>query len=79
LVLEDETGRISLSGDILKLIGSLVTGVVIAVKGKEKTLGDFQVSDWVFCGGSDLLPSPLDNIVPFQRNGNFVFGTVTAM
>jgi hypothetical protein len=41
--LEDETGRISLSGDLLKKIGSLVTGVVIAVKGKERTLGEFQV------------------------------------
>lgn len=73
LILEDETGRISLSGDIVRLVGSLVTGVVIAVKGKEKTLGDFQVSSWIFCGGSSLHPSPLDNIIsaPAPRTGRF--------
>ena len=44
LILEDESGRISLDGSvILGKVGILVTGVVVAVKGFVDDQGIFQV------------------------------------
>lgn len=43
IVLEDETGRIAITGALEALKHSLVTGVVMALKGKEVSLGEFEV------------------------------------
>ena len=48
LLLEDETQRISLVGNIPW--ESLVTGIVVAVKGKELVDGKFEVEDYCFAG-----------------------------
>lgn len=56
LVLEDEFGRMALSGDLQKLnVHELVTGVVIAVVGEEGSAGTFEVSDVIVMG---LPPQP---------------------
>lgn len=47
LLLEDESGRILLCGDAISK-DSLVTGVVLALKGKALFSGDFQVDDLCF-------------------------------
>jgi hypothetical protein len=44
LLLEDESGRIAVSGVLGNLTHLLVTGVCVAIKGRESTLGTFQVS-----------------------------------
>ncbi|XP_050940009.1 DNA polymerase delta small subunit isoform X2 [Cucumis melo] len=44
LVLEDESGRVKLSGDVL-LPSVYVTGIVLALHGKETSVGDFLVLD----------------------------------
>lgn len=43
LLLEDESGRIALGGVLATHVQSLVTGVCVALKGRESTLGTFQV------------------------------------
>lgn len=68
LLLEDETGRISLTGQIIPVIGKFVTGVVIAVKGREKVLGEFEVSEWVFSSGGELQNYPITSDVMIADN-----------
>ena len=48
-MLEDDSGRIILSGEVpASERHSIVTGIVVAVKGREKALGDFEVTDYIF-------------------------------
>ncbi|KAG8159037.1 hypothetical protein KVR01_011480 [Diaporthe batatas] len=54
IMLEDDSGRIRLTGDILKSV-MLVTGCIIAVVGTENASGDFEVLDVKF---ADLPPQP---------------------
>ncbi|TPX07130.1 uncharacterized protein E0L32_010931 [Thyridium curvatum] len=54
IMLEDESGRIRLVGDVLKSV-LLVTGCIIAVVGTENAQGDFEVIDIKF---PDLPPQP---------------------
>lgn len=57
IVLEDESGRITLVGDRLKR-EQFVTGIVMAVLGIETLDGQFEVVDFCFAG---LAPQkPLD-------------------
>ncbi len=44
MILEDNSGRVSLGGLIKPLIPYLATGVVIAVKGQLNDGGEFEVS-----------------------------------
>ncbi len=53
-MLEDESGRVRLVGDILKSV-VLVTGCIIAVMGTENANGEFEVIDLKF---PDLPPQP---------------------
>ena len=53
-MLEDESGRVQLVGDILKSV-VLVTGCIIAVMGTENANGEFEVLDLKF---PDLPPQP---------------------
>jgi DNA polymerase delta subunit 2 len=53
-MLEDDSGRIQLVGDILKSF-FLVTGCIIAVMGTENVNGEFEVIDLKF---ADLAPQP---------------------
>lgn len=53
-MLEDDSGRIRLTGDILKSF-TLVTGCIIAVMGTENSSGDFEIIDMKF---ADLPPQP---------------------
>lgn len=48
-MLEDESGRIRLVGDVLKG-KNLVTGVIISALGAETPEGDFEVVDICFAG-----------------------------
>lgn len=48
LVLEDESGRVSLGGKIMQHIGELVTGIVFAVRGIVNESGVFHANDWTF-------------------------------
>ncbi|KAH9995202.1 DNA polymerase alpha/epsilon subunit B-domain-containing protein [Xylariaceae sp. FL0662B] len=54
VMLEDESGRIRLVGDVLKLV-TLVTGCIIAVMGSENVNGELEVIDLKF---PDLPPQP---------------------
>lgn len=54
IMLEDDSGRIRLTGDILGSV-MLVTGCIIAVVGTENASGDFEVLDVKF---ADLPPQP---------------------
>ncbi|KAL1530659.1 hypothetical protein AB1Y20_001559 [Prymnesium parvum] len=54
LFLEDESGRLVLIGEALATV-RVVTGVVIAVRGKVKPSGELQVSDLCFAG---IAPQP---------------------
>lgn len=48
LILEDQSGRVMLAGSILAHTCQLVTGVVVAVKGRINDDGDFLANDEVF-------------------------------
>ena len=54
VMLEDDSGRLRLTGDSLKS-HMLVTGCIIAVMGTENASGDFEVVDLQF---ADLPPQP---------------------
>lgn len=54
IMLEDDSGRIRLTGNVLKSV-MLVTGCIIAVVGTESANGDFEVIDVKF---ADLPPQP---------------------
>lgn len=54
-MLEDDSGRIRLTGDLLKSL-TLVTGCIIAVMGTENASGDFEIIDMKF---ADLPPQPV--------------------
>ncbi|CAG8442216.1 24166_t:CDS:10 [Gigaspora rosea] len=56
--LEDESGRIKLIGDILKQ-ENIVTGVIMAVLGKESSEGNFEVFDICFAGLPYQQPMPV--------------------
>jgi DNA polymerase delta subunit 2 len=60
LVLEDESGRVKLRGDIL-LPSVYVTGNVVALHGKETSAGDFLVEDILEPGLPPQLELPLDS------------------
>lgn len=53
-MLEDDSGRLRLTGDLLKS-HMLVTGCIVAVMGTENASGDFEVIDMKF---ADLPPQP---------------------
>ncbi len=54
--MEDASGRVLLGGSICQHTSSLVTGVVIAVKGRISANGIFMVSDELFSFDLQLLP-----------------------
>lgn len=54
VMLEDDSGRLRLTGDFLKS-NMLVTGCIVAVMGTENASGDFEVIDMKF---ADLPPQP---------------------
>ncbi|KAJ4831018.1 DNA polymerase delta subunit 2 [Turnera subulata] len=58
LVLEDESGRVKLSGTVL-LPSTYVTGVVVALLGKETDAGDFLVQDVLEAGLPPQIQLPL--------------------
>ncbi|XP_030526063.1 DNA polymerase delta small subunit [Rhodamnia argentea] len=58
LVLEDESGRVKLGGSLLSPT-SYVTGVVVALHGKETDAGDFLVQDVLEAGLPSQLEFPL--------------------
>lgn len=68
-MLEDESGRLRLTGDILNSF-TLVTGCIIAVMGTENASGEFEIIDMKF---ADLPPQPdrwsLSKPPPSQKNG----------
>ncbi|KAG2405709.1 DNA polymerase delta small subunit [Vigna angularis] len=57
LVLEDESGRVKLSGNIIP--PEYVTGIVVAVLGKESGAGDFLVQDVLDAGLPPQIEFPL--------------------
>ncbi|KAK4343726.1 hypothetical protein RND71_036820 [Anisodus tanguticus] len=58
LVLEDESGRVKLSGSLL-LPSTYVTGNVIALHGKETSAGDFLVEDVLEAGLPQQIERPI--------------------
>ncbi|KHN07429.1 DNA polymerase delta small subunit [Glycine soja] len=58
LVLEDESGRVKLSGSII-LPSEYVTGIVVALLGKETGAGDFLVQDVLDAGLPPQIEFPL--------------------
>nr|GLL24625.1 DNA polymerase delta small subunit [Ipomoea trifida] len=60
LVLEDESGRVKLSGSLL-LPSTYVTGLVVALHGKETTAGDFLVEDVLEAGLAQQIEQPLQS------------------
>ncbi|KAL6752310.1 DNA polymerase alpha/epsilon subunit B-domain-containing protein [Haematococcus lacustris] len=58
LVLEDEGARMALQGDCLP-VHSLVTGVVVAVRGVYELGGDFAVQDVLYAEMAPQVPRPL--------------------
>lgn len=54
VMLEDDSGRLRLTGDFLKS-NMIVTGCIVAVMGTESASGDFEVIDMKF---ADLAPQP---------------------
>nr|AIZ68192.1 DNA polymerase delta small subunit isoform X2 [Albuca bracteata] len=59
LTLEDESGRVKLSGDFLSP-AAFVTGVVVALHGKATSNGDFLVQDVLEAGLSPQIERPRD-------------------
>ncbi|CAH9063078.1 unnamed protein product [Cuscuta europaea] len=57
LVLEDESGRVKLSGSLL-VPSTYVTGLVVAIHGKETTAGDFLVEDVLEAGLAEQVERP---------------------
>ncbi|KAG8993841.1 hypothetical protein FRB90_000586 [Tulasnella sp. 427] len=49
VMLEDESGRVKLVGDVIKNAG-LVTGIIVGALGMETPSGDFEVVDYCFGG-----------------------------
>ncbi|XP_038906225.1 DNA polymerase delta small subunit isoform X2 [Benincasa hispida] len=66
LVLEDESGRVKLSGAVL-LPSVYVTGIVLALRGKETCVGDFLVLDILEAGLPPQIERPLISIHEGQR------------
>ncbi|XP_050226360.1 DNA polymerase delta small subunit [Mercurialis annua] len=60
LVLEDESGRVKLGGDMLPP-SAYVTGLVVALHGKETDAGDFQVLDVLEPGLAPQIDLPLQS------------------
>ncbi|KAK9122657.1 hypothetical protein Sjap_012259 [Stephania japonica] len=60
LVLEDESGRVKLSGDVLSP-STFVTGIVVALHGKETDAGDFLVLDILEAGLAPQIELSLDS------------------
>lgn len=66
LILEDEGGRVRLTGEAMKA-GSLITGVVAAVRGKEQGNGEFLVTEILEPG----LP-PQSSLPTMSSSGKYV-------
>jgi DNA polymerase delta subunit 2 len=77
VVLEDDSGRIGLCGVIDDLVPSLVTGIIIALKGKICGTGMFQVDDYLFYGDS-LKPAATQLKIPPVVNSNTTNNIFTA-
>ncbi|KAK4834219.1 hypothetical protein QYF36_019081 [Acer negundo] len=60
LILEDESGRVKLGGTML-LPSSYVTGIVVALHGKETGAGDFFVQDVLEAGLAPQIEFPLES------------------
>ncbi|GFY99816.1 DNA polymerase delta small subunit [Actinidia rufa] len=71
LVLEDESGRVKLRGNVL-LPSVYVTGIVVALHGKETDAGDFWVEDILESGLPDQIELPLKS--GDDKYGVFVSG-----
>ncbi|KAL0383768.1 UNVERIFIED_CONTAM: DNA polymerase delta small subunit [Sesamum calycinum] len=61
LVLEDESGRVKLRGSLL-LPSVYVTGIVVALHGKETGAGDFMVEDILEAGLPHQIELPLNSV-----------------
>ena len=77
VVLEDDSGRIGLCGSIEDLVPSLVTGIIIALKGKIYGTGMFQVDDYLFYGDS-LKPAATQLKIPPVVSSNTTNNIFTA-
>ncbi|GMP72700.1 hypothetical protein CsSME_00030632 [Camellia sinensis var. sinensis] len=71
LVLEDESGRVKLRGNVL-LPSVYVTGLVVALHGKETGAGDFWVEDILEAGLPDQIALPLKSDCK-QEKTNMLF------
>ncbi|KAF3321102.1 DNA polymerase delta small subunit isoform X2 [Carex littledalei] len=60
LILEDESGRVKLAGPMLTPL-AFVTGIVVAIHGKETSKGDFFVEDFLDAGLPPQVDRPLDS------------------
>eukprot|EP01039_Chlorochromonas_danica_P007283 gene7283-8060_t len=59
LILEDQTGRVLLTGSVSQQVGQLVTGIIVAVRGRINEQGEFHTTDSLFCYDvSHKLPAP---------------------
>lgn len=70
LIMEDESGRISISGAILASMHTLVTGIVIAAKGFVNELGIFEVNDWIYSNS-------LNNTIDIPSTPSIITTTTT--
>lgn len=84
-MLEDESGRVQLVGDILQRVidggnavnseggygNSLVTGVIMAALGRETSSGAFEVKDVCFAGMAPMLYETLDDDQEMELDGEF--------
>ncbi|KAG8856785.1 hypothetical protein FRB96_006289 [Tulasnella sp. 330] len=59
IMLEDESGRVKLVGDVISK-AQLVTGVIISALGMETAAGDFEVLDWCCAGLAEQSVSKQD-------------------
>ena len=81
-MLEDESGRVQLVGDIIrrsideKTVESgwgdlLVTGVIMAALGIETSSGEFEVKDVCFAGMPEMINEPFDTDESMNVDGDY--------
>lgn len=71
MILEDNSGRVALTGKIKSLVPVLVTGIIVAIKGTLSETGEFIVSDWLFSHEIIEIPQPKTVVIP-PVEGKFV-------
>lgn len=76
LYLEDESGRILLTGSLVNdLVGKVVTGIIVAIKGRCSKQGEFEVQDLEFSLDSHMdVQSTSDSVQPIEEARNALNG-----